>query len=634
MKPNAELGIQTDGSLGGEKVRMTFDENSIAHIMTLLTDLYSDAELAVIREYSTNARDAHIEAGNNAPIEIFLPGPLNPNFRVKDQGVGMSVDDIIDIYSKYGASTKRGTNDQNGMLGLGCKSGLTYTAQFMITAVKGGVKTLVSVGRTNDGTGTMEIVDTRSTDESNGVEISVPTKHNNGFATKARIFFQFWEPGTVLIDGAEPKFIKNEGKKITDSVYIVGELSENYVVMGNVAYPLERRLHQSYGTKFGIVIFADMGEVNFTPSREALHYTGRTEAAIQKYSREFKDNYKQAISDDVSNADSFAAALARYFYWSKQFSMYELQGINYRGQPIKTSWDFAGLHLSINRTRRATTKVIQASYQSLKIGLTVTDFAFDKVTPTQKKKIKRWLDDNNHHNIYDAYLGICRPGSPWTDDCLTVSWEDIKKIKLERIPNGTGPVSTYEVVQSGGSTKVTEGKDIDASKPVYYFTRKQVYSWHSLTTLFPDATIIVANQNRWSKIERELPGAKHIRFAVKQAREDARNKFSEEDKLAVELADITRWRNKLSVYDETLIDDPDLYAEVRAAKSSNYSACASTYIEATGIARELNDANPANPYVYKSALKQYPLILDQTGIHKHTYLYINAVYAARKKDDS
>ena len=40
------------------------------------------------------------------------------------------VEDIHSIYSQYGESTKRGTNAQNGMLGLGCKSALTYTNQF------------------------------------------------------------------------------------------------------------------------------------------------------------------------------------------------------------------------------------------------------------------------------------------------------------------------------------------------------------------------------------------------------------------------------------------------------------------------------------------------------------------------
>src|SRR5688572_13936905 len=96
--------ISLTGDLGGEKVAMTFDEKSLAHLQSLFIDMYSDRELAAIREYSTNALDAHVQAGNTAPIEVFTPSALSPYFRVVDHGVGLSIDDIKDMYSKYGAS--------------------------------------------------------------------------------------------------------------------------------------------------------------------------------------------------------------------------------------------------------------------------------------------------------------------------------------------------------------------------------------------------------------------------------------------------------------------------------------------------------------------------------------------------
>ena len=62
MKPH--LDIRHTGNLGtDDRTAMTFDENAIAHLMSVLTDLYSDPTLAVVREYSTNARDAQIAAG-------------------------------------------------------------------------------------------------------------------------------------------------------------------------------------------------------------------------------------------------------------------------------------------------------------------------------------------------------------------------------------------------------------------------------------------------------------------------------------------------------------------------------------------------------------------------------------------
>src|SRR5690349_8174125 len=116
----SKTDFKQSGSLPGESVKMSFDENSLGFLADVLINLYSDKEMAVIREYSTNARDSHIEAGVDRPIEVTTPSGLSFFLRIKDYGVGLSKEDIIKIYSKYGASTKRYTNKQGGMLGLGC----------------------------------------------------------------------------------------------------------------------------------------------------------------------------------------------------------------------------------------------------------------------------------------------------------------------------------------------------------------------------------------------------------------------------------------------------------------------------------------------------------------------------------
>ena len=104
-----------------------------AHIFKVLrSKIYSDKILAVIREYSCNAVDAHVEAETpDKPIKITLPNAMNPHFIVRDFGKGMTDEDIFDIYATYGESTKRNTNSQIGQLGLGCKSGFAYSNSFL-----------------------------------------------------------------------------------------------------------------------------------------------------------------------------------------------------------------------------------------------------------------------------------------------------------------------------------------------------------------------------------------------------------------------------------------------------------------------------------------------------------------------
>ena len=98
----------------GQTVESMFgiSENDSAHILNILrSKLYSNKILAVIREYCSNAYDAHIEVGkNDVPIKVVLPSEYDSNFRVRDYGPGLSEDDIRNIYVMYGASTKRQSN--------------------------------------------------------------------------------------------------------------------------------------------------------------------------------------------------------------------------------------------------------------------------------------------------------------------------------------------------------------------------------------------------------------------------------------------------------------------------------------------------------------------------------------------
>lgn len=67
MIQSKDTGIQVESTLTGETVAMSIDQSVMGHIMSVLTDMYSDPELAVLREYSSNAADAHVEAGVTRP---------------------------------------------------------------------------------------------------------------------------------------------------------------------------------------------------------------------------------------------------------------------------------------------------------------------------------------------------------------------------------------------------------------------------------------------------------------------------------------------------------------------------------------------------------------------------------------
>jgi hypothetical protein len=123
------------------------------------------------------------------------------------------------------------------MLGLGCKSGLAYAPTFNITSIHGGIKVLAQMKRNVEGGGEIQIIDTLATDEPTGVEIKIPCRDSWTMQSKANFLFSFWPADSVLLDGKAPERLT--GVTVTDSAMIVDGLGSDYVVMGNVPYPVE-----------------------------------------------------------------------------------------------------------------------------------------------------------------------------------------------------------------------------------------------------------------------------------------------------------------------------------------------------------------------------------------------------------
>lgn len=312
MKPSVRNVVHSVGDVQ-EETRMSIDQESLAHIMNLLTDLYSDRQMAVIREYASNALDSHIEAGNPDPIEVTLPTSFNPNLIITDRGVGLTVDDMRDIYSMYGRSTKRDTNDAVGMLGLGCKSGLTYALSFTVTAVKNGVRTVAVVTKDSDGVGIIKILDTMATDEPNGVTVSIPVDSYDisSFRYKADQLFKFWKPGTVLVNGEEPEF--NEvALWLDEDVLILPEHGQSHIVMGNVPYPFR---HELGAFPHSIVAWVPIGSVDFAPSREALMDTNLTKATIKQLEEFVEERFTEVIKEKMEELETAYERIEFAYTW-------------------------------------------------------------------------------------------------------------------------------------------------------------------------------------------------------------------------------------------------------------------------------------------------------------------------------
>lgn len=491
----------------GQKIDMTFDVNSLTHIMSVLTDLYSDPELAIIREYSTNAYDSHLAVGQKKPIEVSVPTALSPFFIVEDFGVGMSVADIENIYSKYGASTKRGTDSQTGMLGLGCKSALTYTGQFTLRCRKDGKQALVSISYADSG-GRMEIIDVRDTDLPNGVKVQIPAKPTKTFTEKIDRFFRFWDPSIVTVTNQEINWLeaRTAVDKVDFKIKIDDNLDKSYVVMGNVAYPLAQPLMQGINA----AVFVRMGLVNFTPSREALHYTQLTKRTLESAEAALKHQLKTFAEQEIAGAENHTKAIWLASEWNRKLG-YNNFKFKYKHKEIPLRLDCFRWVYRPGRNRYNLDSVSSWYTQSIdKKACVVGGFDGAEVSSSQRARIRRYLSLENldHSQVY--FIVDSRTDAVWLEGLPVYDWQEIKKrTKVSR--STTKPKNTLPVYDVWNGAVWDQVSKFNQSKVLYGNPAewRNLEDWISLDQL-KGYTLVRLFKNRFEKLQRDIPAAAHI----------------------------------------------------------------------------------------------------------------------------
>ena len=651
MKPNRRV-LDVTSTLEGQRVGMTIDPGALAHIMNVLTDLYEDPEEAIIREYSTNAWDSHIEAGReDVPIEVTTPTPLSPYLKIRDYGIGLDYEGIESIYSKYGASTKRESDDVVGMLGLGCKSALTYTDQFTLVGVKDGRMVQVSVSRSEDGTGHMTIVADEATDEQDGVEVIIPAKTGNVVEAKAERFFSFWKYGKVLLNGKTPKLI--DGLWLTDKLLMTDEVAQDTIVMGNVPYPWgDQQPRYGYRTNtMRKVAFVEIGEVHFTPSREALQQTPTTLATQERLVREFEAEFARACQENVEAAptaweavaEALKARRAGYnerarFHGSARVGVPAAQPLTWRGHEIPfmlkraaSTWLMCGGMKHLGRKDGDW-------YREVALGPTTIWFTgFDGATmsPTKRAKLEQWLTDNNIARP-ERFICVERLDAnekKWIDPSTIKRWADVDAIKLPKGNSvGRRVAGTYYVSVDGGYFQQVEAKDIDIQRPLFwihanrYEAQYQMQN-HRRTKLMPVEihSVVALPANRIEKFKRDFPMAIEVKEWMRKKKEEFRSKLTKAQRVAWATQDAADepWFTKIPA---EKLDDPALRRYIDVLRTDV------THIVNTahrlGISPDGSDAleDPTDKYLLLNSLYGQPSgkKLD------HVIYYLNAAYAAER----
>tara|TARA_R100000406_G_scaffold2214_3_gene1968 strand:+ start:4694 stop:6814 length:2121 start_codon:yes stop_codon:yes gene_type:complete len=285
-------------------VESNYSIDATAKAFAILSDgLYSNKILAVVRELSTNAYDSHVAAGcPERPFDVHLPTSLDNEFSIRDYGTGLSKEDCMSLYTTYFRSDKTDSNDAVGCLGLGSKSPFAYTDQFMVESFHNGNHMTFSAYKNENDEPVFALLSEQPTSDPNGLRVSFATEAGDtiNFKYEAQNVWKYFviTPNTnidVEVVSQGDATMSGDDWKICNKAN--RGYAKNELVMGQIGYELdadqfEGDVYDLLWRGYGLIIHANIGDVDITPSRESLSYNSRT--------KEFVHNKIKSILEEIS----------------------------------------------------------------------------------------------------------------------------------------------------------------------------------------------------------------------------------------------------------------------------------------------------------------------------------------------
>jgi len=348
----------------------TFSIDFDAKMADMLSNkIYSDPILAVVREYFCNAVDAMNMVPIKRPIDIILPNSMNPTWGVRDYGPGLSQEQIMGtapeyrgLFNTYGRSDKSGSNNAIGGFGLGSKAGFAYVKKegaFTVTSFHGGYKKVYTCHRNAKGIPSVTLMATAASNEPTGVSIAVPVDSADFRTFKDRTAHVL----SYMIDVAYT--LHGDTLHVSKPDYLYKGSNWGYntntsglrVVMGGIAYTVDRHQINGGNSYSHLDILAPIGSVELSVSREGLSYEGSTIAYIEKQLAIICAELADIVKTDIENAPSLLEASKRYHNIITQSAL----GSMVRGH-LPTKWK--GRKLLYMNTYGETIKEIRLSHGS------------------------------------------------------------------------------------------------------------------------------------------------------------------------------------------------------------------------------------------------------------------------------
>lgn len=313
LEKQTEANILQEGE-SQESIGMSLDLDSAQVLMQMLSkNLYSDSIGSTIRECASNALDSHRRAGVDKPIIVSLNRNNHDNyeFSVEDFGIGLDAEDVVNIISKYGKSTKRNSNTELGMMGLGFKAPLAYTSSFYFVARKDGMERKYMMYEGEE-VNSIDLLYEAPTDQPSGVKVIVPVNYydRNDFVRKIKEQLAYFENVyfNVMDDSVSNDFVIHRSEHYQSST--LARDGNLHICLDNVYYPLDfskigiDRIYLPVGLRFSLNdgLFP-------TPNRESIRYTKEAKEIILNKIRVLIDHFITKYNETVADSDDIMAVM-------------------------------------------------------------------------------------------------------------------------------------------------------------------------------------------------------------------------------------------------------------------------------------------------------------------------------------
>tara|TARA_R110000868_G_scaffold30607_6_gene113060 strand:- start:962 stop:3259 length:2298 start_codon:yes stop_codon:yes gene_type:complete len=332
IEKQTEANIVKEGE-SQESIGMSLDLDSAQILMQMLSkNLYSDSIGSTVRECASNALDSHRRAGVDKPIVVsFKPIGGQYEFSVEDFGVGLDADDVKNIISKYGKSTKRNSATELGMMGLGFKAPLAYSSSFYFVCRKDSVERKYMMYEGED-TNTIDLLYEKATKEANGVKVIIPVKYSDRREFYSKIQEQLAYFQNVYFDCEDN--IDNNFIIYRNDLFQFSQLATNselHICLDDVYYPIDFNKIGISSLYFPIALRFGLSDGIFpTPNRESIRYTKEAKEIILKKIGDVADYFVEKYNNTISDSDDLDAIL-RYYDKSDKLLDWHNKDLNISG---------------------------------------------------------------------------------------------------------------------------------------------------------------------------------------------------------------------------------------------------------------------------------------------------------------